>query len=308
MHEEEENCEMKNKKNKCWLSLCALTLCSLCLWHGSFSSAAEPTYWTDVRPLLRRNCTVCHSVRTLKEPDVSGGLALDSYAAVLKGARAPWSLIVPGKPDESELLRRLHLKDAAKRMPLDADPLADEAIALLRRWIAAGAAEGNRPGEGRERQRPEFPKIQELRSLTLPGFAALSQVGYRLCDEIRAAADALLPKPSFRSTPYLELVLPAGPLTPIAAVAFQPRAVHCLASGAYGRVTIWDLKTVTPANVLTKVLGAVNDLKFSPDGKMLAVAGGQPVPPVAICALPHRRLVAYVHPRRPCRCRLLRLV
>src|SRR5438477_12369344 len=100
-----------------WFSLCVLTLCSLCLC-GSFSSAAEPTYWADVRPLLRRNCTVCHSVRTLKEPDVSGGLALDSYAAVLKGAKA--AVVVPGKPDESELLRRLHIKDAAKRMPLDA--------------------------------------------------------------------------------------------------------------------------------------------------------------------------------------------
>src|SRR6202023_1502810 len=83
------------------------------------SSAAEPTYWADVRPLLRRNCTVCHSVRTLKEPDVSGGLALDTYGAVLKGAKA--AVVIPGKPDESELLRRLHLQDAATRMPLDAD-------------------------------------------------------------------------------------------------------------------------------------------------------------------------------------------
>jgi WD40 repeat protein len=31
-----------------------------------------------------------------------------------------------------------------------------------------------------------------------------------------------------------------------------------------------------PAKVLTNVLGAVNDIRFSPDGKTLAVAGGQP--------------------------------
>src|SRR5436309_12175725 len=111
------------------VAVVTFSVCSVPPWCNS-SSAAEPTYWADVRPLLRRNCTVCHSVRTLKEPDVSGGLALDSYAAVLKGAKA--AVVVPGKPDESELLRRLHLKDAAKRMPLDADPLPDEAIALLR--------------------------------------------------------------------------------------------------------------------------------------------------------------------------------
>src|SRR5205814_5547512 len=39
---------------------------------------------------------------------------------------------------------------------------------------------------------------------------------------------------------------------------------------------IWDLAAAKPAKVLTNVLGAVNDLKFSPDGKRLAVAGGQP--------------------------------
>src|SRR3954466_11685816 len=88
--------------------------------------AGDPTYWQDVRPLLRRHCTVCHSVRTLKEPDVSGGLALDSFAAVMKGAKAP--VVVPRKPAESELIRRLHVKDAAKRMPLDADSLPDDAV------------------------------------------------------------------------------------------------------------------------------------------------------------------------------------
>jgi WD40 repeat protein len=229
------------------------------------SPAAEPTYWADVRPLLRRNCTVCHSVRTLKEPDVSGGLALDSYAAVLKGAKA--AVVVPGKPDDSELLRRLHLKDAARRMPLDADPLPDDAIALLRRWIVAGAPEGKEPATSMNR-------VQE----PPPAANAPGSPSHRKLDVVFATKYSpprtLLPKPAAYNT-YLELVLPAGPLTPVAAIAFNPDG-RLLAVGAYGQVTIWDLKTVTPAKVLTNVLGAVNDLKFSPDGKTLAVAGGQP--------------------------------
>src|SRR5205814_432847 len=44
--------------------------------------AADPTYWQDVRPALRKHCTVCHSAKNLKELDVSGGLALDTYEAV----------------------------------------------------------------------------------------------------------------------------------------------------------------------------------------------------------------------------------
>src|SRR5437764_14273034 len=98
-----------------------LLFSSLCLCASvviSSSAAAEPTYWQDVRPLLRRNCTVCHSVRTIREADVSGGLALDSYAAIVKDPKKP--VVVPGKPGESELIRRLHLADTAKRMPPDA--------------------------------------------------------------------------------------------------------------------------------------------------------------------------------------------
>jgi WD40 repeat protein len=41
-------------------------------------------------------------------------------------------------------------------------------------------------------------------------------------------------------------------------------------------VTVWDLAAVRPVKVLTNVLGAVNDVKYSPDGALLAVAGGQP--------------------------------
>src|SRR5262249_9126560 len=36
------------------------------------SRGADPTYWQDVRPILRKSCTVCHNPRNLKEVELSG--------------------------------------------------------------------------------------------------------------------------------------------------------------------------------------------------------------------------------------------
>jgi WD40 repeat protein len=244
-----------------WSSLCAFSLCSLCLC-GSFSSscAAEPTYWQDVRPLLRKHCTVCHSVRTIKEVDVSAGLAVDSYAALTKDPKKP--IVVRGKAGESELIKRLLVTDAAKRMPLDADPLPADAVDVLRRWVNAGAPEGE----------------ASATAATAPVAHAPGSPSTRKLDVVLATKfsppKALAAKPFPNNSP-LELVLPIGPLAPVAAVAYSPDGTQ-LAVGCYGRVTIWDIVAVRPVKVLTNVLAAVHDLKYSPDGKTLAVGGGQP--------------------------------
>src|SRR5438445_8990142 len=97
-----------------------ILICVLCVICGR-SSAAERTYWQDVRPILRKNCTVCHSERKLAEPEVSAGLALDKPELIRKGGKVP--VVVAGKPDESLLVTLLTTKDKKRAMPLDADPL-----------------------------------------------------------------------------------------------------------------------------------------------------------------------------------------
>ena len=231
-------------------------LCVLCVLCGYTSSwAADPTYWQDVRPILRKHCTVCHAERKLDEVDISAGLALDKPELIRKGGKV--AVLVPGKPDDSLIVSLLTSKDLKRRMPLDADPLPAEAIAIIRKWVEIGAPEGVKPAET---------------DAGTGGLTPPARPGRKL--DVTFTTKAALPKTA-NLPGNLELTLAIGPLPPVAAVAFSPDG-KLLAAGSYGRVTVWDLTTAKPAKILTNVLAAVNDLKFSPDGKLLAVAGGQP--------------------------------
>ena len=226
----------------------------VCISAEVTCQAQTPTYWQDVRPALRKYCIACHNARSVGEVDVSGGLALDSYAAFMKNEKKV--VVQVGKSADSELVKRILSKDDSVKMPPSNVKVPDEVVTLVRRWIDSGAAEGKKPEDVVTTTTPNPQRRKLLVSLAT---SALPPAGI------------LDPgKPD-----KLALTLRIGPLSPVTAVAFSPDG-KLLASGSYGRVSIWDLTTVRPVKALTNVLGAVNDLKFSPDGTLLAVAGGQP--------------------------------
>ncbi|MFM7074376.1 MAG: DUF1549 domain-containing protein, partial [Planctomycetota bacterium] len=98
-------------------------------------SSAEVEYFErHVRPIFERHCVACHSADT--KP--AGGFRVDDRNGLLQGGNSGPG-IVPGKPQESLLLKRV-AKDAKKRMPAEGEPLSDEQIAVLTRWIETGAA------------------------------------------------------------------------------------------------------------------------------------------------------------------------
>jgi WD40 repeat protein len=220
------------------------------------AAAEEPTYWKDVRPILRKHCTVCHSAKNLKEPDVSGGLAVDSYESLLKGSSH--GVIRPAKSADSLLVQLLLTDDDEKRMPRGAAPLSAEKIDLIRRWIDSGAKEGQKPAGSSQSPVATTPRHTRKRDVLLTT---------NVVPPAGLLGRAKLGK--------LDLVLKLGPLSPVTAVAFSPDG-RLLALGSYRQVTIWDLTTVRPVKTLSNILAAVNDLRFSPDGRLLAVAGGQP--------------------------------
>jgi hypothetical protein len=91
----------------------------------------------DVRPILSANCYFCHGPDKNKR---KADLRLDTQEglfAVIKND----TIVAPGKPDQSELFRRVTASDPEQRMP---DPksnkrLSDRQIEILKRWIEQGA-------------------------------------------------------------------------------------------------------------------------------------------------------------------------
>lgn len=88
----------------------------------------------EARGVLAHHCTKCHGQHKQK-----GDLRLDLKAAALQGGESG-ATIVPGKPAESELLKRVLLpKDHEDIMPPEKGPLEAADIETLRKWIVAGA-------------------------------------------------------------------------------------------------------------------------------------------------------------------------
>jgi hypothetical protein len=104
--------------------------------------AAEPLPRTvefnrDIRPILSDTCFQCHGPDKAKR---KADLRLDTEAgafADLGGSR----VLVPGRPDKSELYLRITTEDPKERMPFPGSgrKLSQRQIDLIRRWIEQGA-------------------------------------------------------------------------------------------------------------------------------------------------------------------------
>lgn len=88
----------------------------------------------DIRPILNQNCIQCHGGVRQKN-----GVSFIFREEALGTGKSGRRTIVPGKPDESELIARITSTDPDTRMPYHGPPLPPQQIALLRRWIKEGA-------------------------------------------------------------------------------------------------------------------------------------------------------------------------
>ena len=103
-----------------------------------FVSNNKVDFNTEVKPLLNKKCITCHG--GVKRQGGFGLLFRNDALAINKSGKVA---IIPGDADNSEMIKRLYLKDPEERMPYKHPPLNKDEIALLKKWIDQGAEWGN---------------------------------------------------------------------------------------------------------------------------------------------------------------------
>src|SRR5205807_1571019 len=119
-----------------------LLLSGAALIGGALGSGVDPVttsqppvnFQRQVRPILSDNCFLCHG------PDKGTRMA-DVRLDIREGAfatRKNGTIIVPGKPEESLLIKRISSDDPAYRMPpvFAHKTLTQTQKDILRRWVA----------------------------------------------------------------------------------------------------------------------------------------------------------------------------
>jgi hypothetical protein len=118
--------------------LCLLALAGLTTLGAAEPAADTVRFNRDIRPIMSDTCFHCHGFDAKSR---KGDLRLDLRESALKAGKSGAVAIVPGKPDESEVIKRLYSKDEDDVMPAKEShkTLTDAQKELFRRWIQQGA-------------------------------------------------------------------------------------------------------------------------------------------------------------------------
>ena len=104
----------------------------------SVTFSQEVVFNRDIRPILSNKCFFCHGP---DEKTREADLRLDTREGALED-HGGFSAIVPGKPDDSELIYRIAEATGDEAMPpphAKKESLTKSEVALFRRWIEQGA-------------------------------------------------------------------------------------------------------------------------------------------------------------------------
>jgi hypothetical protein len=208
-------------------------------------AAPKFTFDKDIRPVMMAKCAKCHNAQQAK-----GGFAIDSYQKMMAGGGSG-AVIAAGDPDGSRLYRLIAHKEEPA-MPLGGSKLDDATLELIRTWIEIGAPEN-------EKSAPQMAKKPDV-AMAAP--AAPQPV----------LAEGAIPMPAHFEQTALNPV--EGPL-PVRSIASSPTA-PLIAIAGQKQVALYNAESNELLGAVPFAEGTPESLRFSPNGSLLVVAGGDP--------------------------------
>jgi WD40 repeat protein len=230
-------------------------------------------YEKEVEPIFYKKCIACHS-GSVKE----GNLDLASYEGLVKGGKRG-SPILPGKGGDSLIIKLLGRTDHKPFMPPKGEPpVVPEEMAIVKLWIDQGAK-----APSGTKQRPTIviglppAHVVPVRALAVSPDKTTVAAGRGNQIHIYDAGSGTY----IRSlvAPNLKTVdgkaVKAAHLSLVDSMAYSPDGKY-LVSGSFQEIAIWDPLTGEQRHTIKGFAHQVVALAFSPDGKLLGVAGGEP--------------------------------
>jgi dipeptidyl aminopeptidase/acylaminoacyl peptidase len=234
---------------------------------------AEPiSYAKQINPFFTRYCLECHN-----RDEPKGGLNLETYKSLREGGENG-EVLTPGEADSSRLVRLVEHKDKPFMPPKKAKQPRPEEIALLRAWVDAGAKEDGAV-------RITVPDIRPKTFIAPP----VAAIAYHPHGQVLAAGGRGMV--FFFDTATGDLLGKLEGLHPrLTALAFSPDgkqlAVASSTTGETHEVRLYEESRDAERRPMAFSRGAwergdvvgthsdvIQDLAFSPDGKLLASCG-----------------------------------
>ena len=264
-----------------------------------------PDFTRDVQPILTAHCSGCHNAE-----DAGSGFRTDSFAGVTAPVEDEFAhqngpSLIAGDAASSRIVRLMTGVDEPRMPPVDdADAVPDDQVAIIRRWIDAGAKGPS--GEAAAVARLVVPSLPPAGGDgPVTSIVASGETVYRGAYGRLAAVRGETPLWSFTELPGkvndLAMTSDGRMLLVASGVAGLRGEVvvvdaesgkevrriighsetlyavatsgELIATAGYDRViNVWDLATGELLQPLTGHNGAVFDLAFSPDGSVLVSA------------------------------------
>jgi WD40 repeat protein len=235
------------------------------------------SYADDVEPMFYKRCTVCHS-GNVKE----GKLDISSYESLMKGGKSG-ELVKPGKGDESILYKAIARTSVPPARPRAMPPKGDEPctateLALVKLWIDQGA---KAPNKIREAPKPVVnappANVHPVRAIAVSPDKTMVAAGrgnqIHVYDAGSGAYVRSFIAPGLKGDDGKPVK--GAHVSIVESMGWSPDG-KWLVSGSFQEVAFWDALTGELKHKIKGFAHNVVAIAFSPDGKLVGVAGGAP--------------------------------